>query len=218
MAITYGSNKIQDTRTPGIYYGGQAINAIYCGSKLVYKWHPVALGTVFMNVTGAGDKVVMLPAGKYQITVAGYCGNGSQMVSWGTYYAGSGGSGAAVYGTFTLSKATEVVLHSGANGGDPSTVKIGGKEAIKCTGGGTASFDFFMNMSGNGGGVASVDNSLFATTELIGKNGNVGSGKTTAGGVAGGASVSDRNNWGAGGATMAEAGTPGGIFLQFIGE
>ena len=218
MLISYGSGKIQDTRTAGVYYGGQAIKAIYCGSKLVYKWHPVALGTVFMNVTGSGDKTVMLPAGKYQITVAGYGGNGSQMVSWGTYYAGSGGSGAAVYGTFTLSKATEVVLHSGANGGDPSTVKIGGKEAIKCTGGGTASFDFFMNMSGNGGGVASVDNSLFATTNLIGKNGNAGSGKTTAGGVAGGASVSDRNNWGAGGATMAEAGTPGGIFLQFIGE
>lgn len=218
MAITYGSNKIQDTRMPGVYIGGQSIKAIYCGSKLVYKWYPVAVGTVFMDVTGAGDKVVMLPAGKYQITVAGYGGNGSQQVSWGTWYAGSGGSGAAVYGTFTLSKATEVVLHSGARGGDPSTVKIGGKEAIKCTGGGTASFDFFMTMSGNGGGVASVDNSLFVTTELIGKNGNAGSGTVTVGGVAGGASVSDRNNWGAGGATMTEAGTPGGIFLQFIGE
>ena len=218
MTAYVGQNKIKDSEEYGVYYGGQAIKAIYCGSELVYKWYPVALGTVFMDATGAGGKTVTLPVGKYQITVAAYGGNGSQMVSWGTYYAGSGGSGAAVYGTFTLSEATEVILHSGASSGDPSAVKIGGKEVIKCTGGGTAGFDFFMNMSGNGGGVATVDTSLFANSALTIENGNAGSGKTTAGGVAGGASVSDRNNWGAGGATMTETGTPGGIFLQFVGD
>ena len=217
MTLHINGNKIKDKKEHGVYFGSIPINAIYNGSTKIYQYYPLDPSTPIIYKSGDYTYEGDLPRGKYQVTIAGYGGNAAQQVSWFVYYSGSGGSGGAVYGTFNLSEKKHVILHSAASQNDTSYMKLNGKEAIKCTGGGTVSFDFFMNMSGNTGGVASVDNSLFAKTELVVKNGNAGSGKTTEGGVAGGASVSNRDNWGAGGATMTGAGTPGGIFLQFIG-
>lgn len=65
MTLYVGSNKIKDVSTHGVYVGSTPINAIYCGSQLVYQYIPA--GKTFNAATNFQTYVVPKGITKLQV-------------------------------------------------------------------------------------------------------------------------------------------------------
>lgn len=219
MAITYGSNKIQDTRTPGVYYGGQAIKAIYCGSELVYQYSSYESGTILLNEATAGTYTVPLKKGRYFISLTGAGGR----ASGGYYYAcfqNSGGSGGTVKGDFYVIQETEVtvVVGAGQDGtGQVSTLSVGGTVMMIANGGNACHAN--GQCGGNTGGSASFNLSGVLTNKTLqAVTGNAGSYSTdwARGGSSNDAVDTERGRGAHSSACTAVYGQPGGVQIKYL--
>ncbi len=165
---------------------------------------------VLIERTGAFTYSALLPAGIYDLIIAGGGGNGLASNVMGVMFYNKGGSGAAWEGQFYNPVEQQITLYAGGLQQD-SYMDLGGVRVITAGRGG----DHKGGSTGHGGdgGIISVG-SLQIIQQRLSANGNGGARGVTS--YTPTPAVCSFNNWGQGGSNGLEYAVAGGIRLQYI--
>lgn len=216
-SLYYGTQRIKDSSSYGVYKGTQAIRRIYKGSTLVYLYNPYEPDEVLINVSASQTVTHELPQGRYYVEIVGAGGTGSygQAGYWQERY--GGGSGARFSATLNVTGDDHsLTMVCGGGVGSNSTLTIDNVLVATAGGGGTPT-------KGSVSSNLTVLNIAFSDVTAV--NGNQGSYTFTVEGTSTGnaASVASQGNYGQGAASGNGIGQDynrkiGWIYLKYLGS